>query len=171
MLVPAPPPIAQVHDLIGNVSTAPPTLSVFLYEITEDAHVKNRLPLRQDVPPDMILRRAPMGLILRYLVTPWSDDRLTDQQMLGCALRALRDNAILSGPQLNGGLAGTNEALKVSLSPLNIEERTRIWHAVQKPYRVSIAYEVRVVNLDSLVERTVVPVSNRVLQGAVPEAG
>jgi hypothetical protein len=168
VIVPVPPPIAQVHDLVGNVSMDPPTLTVFLYEIVEDATVKNRPPIRSDVPPDTFLRRAPMGLMLRYLVTPWSNDRLTDQQMLGRAMQALHDNAILTGPWLRGGLIGTTEALKVSLNPLTIEDRTRIWHAVHKPYRISVAYEVRVVNIESLTERTVVPVANRVLDGAVP---
>ena len=133
--------------------------------------LKAAQPIRTDAPPDTTVRRAPMGLILRYLVTPWSDDRLTDQQMLGCALRAMRDHAIIAGPRLRGGLAGTTEALKVTLNPLNLEERTRIWNAVHKPYRVSVAYEVRVVNLDSLVERRVLPVATRILDGAIPEAG
>ena len=168
-LMPAQPPLARVHDLLGNIPTDPPILTVFLYEIVEDPFVKNRPALRADTPPTVTLRRAPMGLILRYLVTPWSNDRLTDQQMLGRALQVLHDNAILTAEWLRGGLVGTAEALKVSLNPISLEERTRIWHAVQQRYRVSIAYEVRVVNVDSLVERTLTPVADRVLDSAVPE--
>jgi hypothetical protein len=167
--MPAQPPIARVHDLLGNIPTDPPILTLFLYEIVEDPFVKNRPALRTDTPPTVTLRRAPMGLILRYLVTPWSNDRLTDQQMLGRALQVLHDNAILTSEWLRGGLVGTAEALKVSLNPISLEERTRIWHAVQQSYRVSVAYEVRVVNIESLVQQTAIPVADRVLDGAVPE--
>ena len=66
---------------------------------------------------------------------------------------------------------GTTEALKISMNQLNLEERTRIWHAVQKPYRVSLSYDVRVANLDSTIEQRVRPVTSRVLDGAMPELG
>lgn len=171
VFLPAPPPLAQVDDLLGNISLDPPTLTVFLYEIVEDPSVRNRPPLRSETPPTVTLRRAPMPLILRYLITPWSNDRQTDQQMLGRAMQTLHDRATLSGPALRGGLAGTVESLHVTLSPLTLEERTRIWHAVHKPYRVSVAYEVRVVKLESLSQRVVKPVVERILDGAVPENG
>jgi hypothetical protein len=86
--------------------------------------------------------------------------------MLGRVLQALYDEAILHGPQLQGGLAGTSQALKVTLSQLTLEERTRIWNAVQQPYRLSVTYEVRVVNLDPLEQRTQVPVRARQLDPA-----
>ena len=99
-----------------------------------------------------------MALRLRYLVTPWSGDVLTDQQMLARVLQVLYDDAVLNGPQLQGLLAGTSEALKIVLTQLTLEERTRIWNAVQQPYRLSVIYEVRVVNLDAIQQRTHAPV-------------
>lgn len=164
-----PPPLVQLHNLVGAIPTDPPLLTVFLYEIVEDATSKNRPRITRDVPPNVALRKPPLALVLKYLITPWSNDRLTDQQMLGRSMQALYDNAILTGPLLGGALAGTNEALKVTLAPLTLEERTRIWHAVQQPYRVSLTYEVRVANLDSDVDRLVRPVSNRILDSALPE--
>ena len=71
-----------------------------------------------------------MPLILRYLLTPWGGDRATEHLLLGRALQTLHDDAILSGPQLQGGLAGTSEALKLKLAPLTLEEQTRVWFAV-----------------------------------------
>ena len=35
------------------------------------------------------------------------------------------------------------------IQKLTLEERTRVWYSVQRPYRLSLYYEVRVVNLDS----------------------
>jgi hypothetical protein len=171
VLGPPPPPIALVHDLQGNVPTDPPTLTVFLYEIIEDASAKNRSTVRQSAPPDVLVSKPPMALILKYLITPWSNDRMTDQAMLARALQAFYDNGIIGGPQLRGGLAGSTDTLKISLSPLQLEDRTRVWHAIQKPYRLSLSYEARVVNLDSEIDRAAVPVSQRVLQPAAPENG
>jgi hypothetical protein len=53
---------------------------------------------------------------------------------------------------------------------LTLEERARVWYAIEKPYRLSLTYEVRVVNLDAVTVQTVVPVNNRVTQYLGPEA-
>ena len=104
-----------------------------------------------------------MALLLRYMLTPWSGDRMTDHKLVGRTLQVLYDGAILSGTQLQGGLAGTDQALKVTLSPLTLEERARVWYAIEKPYRLSLTYEVRVVNLDAETVDAIPPVSQRAL--------
>lgn len=142
-------PVAEVHDLQGTIATNPAHLTLFLFEAAEDPSARNRPRLRTSVPPDHAIGKPPMALLLRYLLTPWSGDRITDHRILGRSLQALYDNAILSGAALRGGLADTDQALKISQAPLSLEERTRVWHAVQRPYRLSASYEVRVVNLDS----------------------
>jgi Pvc16 N-terminal domain len=163
----APAPLARVHDLQDPIALAPPTLTIFLFDALEDASARNRPRVRGVALPNSITStKPPMALLLRYLLTPWSPDRLTDQQILGRAMQALYDDAILSGPQLAGGLAGSDQALKITLTPLSLEERTRVWNAVQKPYRLSVAYEVRVINIDSEVVDSLHPVANRDLSYA-----
>ena len=100
-----------------------------------------------------------MALLLRYMFTPWSGDRVTDHRLLGRTLQIFYDGAIISGPSLQGGLVGTSQALKVTLSPLTLDERARVWYAISKPYRLSVTYEVRVVNLDALTVEATTPVS------------
>ena len=168
-LQPAPPPVAEVHDLQGTISTTPARMTIFLFEVIEDFSLRNRPHVRQTTPPDLTMQKPPMALLLKFLLTPWSGDRITDHRMLGRALQVLYDDAILSGPQLQGGLAGSAEALKVTLAPLTLEERTRVWHAVQRPYRLSLTYEVRVINLDAVHQETRVPVRTRVLDAAAPQ--
>jgi hypothetical protein len=169
-LTPAPPPIAEVHDLQGTISTSPARLMIFLFEAKEDPSQRNRRREREAVPATGILtRRPPMAALLRYLLIPWSGDRLTDQRILGRTMQVLYDHAILAGPQLEGGLAGTSEALKVTLAPLTLEELYRVWHAVQKPYRLSLTYEVRVVNVDTEAVVRSWPVSARELVHGVGE--
>ena len=81
----------------------------------------------------------------------------------------LYDHAILSGPLLQGNLALTDQCLKISLCPLTLEERTRVWHAVHKPYRLSVTYEVRVVQLESQTLEQFTPVNRRSLALTAPE--
>jgi Pvc16 N-terminal domain len=163
------PPVAMVHDLSGTVPTTPPTLTITLYEVVEDGSARNRPPTVQTTPTGPGLRKPPMALLLRYLLTPWGGDPITEQRMAGRALQVLYQDAILGGPRLQGDLQGSADALKVTLAPLSLEERARVWYAIQKPYRLSLNYEVRVVKLD--VAR-IVPagfVQSRTLDWAMPE--
>jgi hypothetical protein len=160
--------VAELHDLQGNIATNPARLTLFLYEASEDPSARNRPRVRAVVPPDVLVAKPPMALLLKYLLTPWSGSRLTDHRILGRTLQVLYDGAILSGTLLQGGLSGTDQALKVTLSSLSLEERTRVWYSVQKPYRLSVAYEVRVVNLVSTVLEAARPISQRSLAFAEP---
>jgi len=54
------------------------------------------------------------------------------------------DNSIIT---LN---AGNNvEELHLSICQRSIEELAKVWEALQKPYRLSVCIEVRVVRIDS----------------------
>lgn len=166
-LTPAPPPVAEIHDLQGTITTNPARLTLFLFEVVEDASAKNRPRVRRETPPTVEISKPPMALLLRYLMTPWSGDRFTDHQILGRVLQVLYDGAILAGTVLTGGLAGTDAALKINLAPLTLEERTRVFHAVQRPYHLSVTYDVRVVDLDSETAAVRRPVASRTLVPAM----
>jgi hypothetical protein len=170
-LDPASPPVAVISDLQGTISTSPARMTLFLFETVEDPSARNRPKVRVTPPPATGLgfRKPPMALLLRYMLTPWSGDRLTDHKLVGRTLQVLYDGAILSGTQLQGGLAGTDQALKVTLSPLTLEERARVWYAIEKPYRLSLTYEVRVVNLDAEQVETLSPVTQRSLGYEAPQ--
>ena len=163
------PPVAEVHDLQGTIPTTPARLTLFLYEVVEDPSARNRPRVRGSVPPNVTVQKPPMALLLRYLLTPWGGNRLTEHRLIARAMQVLYDEAILSGPDLRGNLAGTDQALKITLSPLTLEDQTRVWFAVQKPYRLSVSYEVRVVNLDAITVQQFTPVSRRTLDVAAPE--
>jgi len=173
-LVPAPPPVAAVHDLQGNIPIDPARLTLFLFEVVEDPSQRNRPAVRTDVlppaPPGLRISKPPMALLLKYMMTAWSGDRFTDHLILGRTLQVLYDGAILSGPQLVGAtLVNTSIALKITLTPITLEERSRVFYAVQKPYRLSLTYDVRVVDLDTRTAQSLVPVASRDIRPAVQE--
>ncbi len=157
----APQLSAELHDLQGTIPTSPARLTLSLFEVVEDPSARNRPRPRLLGSNTIDTWKPPMTLLLRYMMTPWSGDRATDHRILGRTLQILYDDAIIHGPALQGGLAGRAEALKVSLAPLSLEDRSRVWYAVQKPYRLSLTYEVRVVNLRSTVVTHDRPVTTR----------
>lgn len=164
-LSPDPPPIAELNDLSEPVQVNQPKLTVFLYEVAEDPTSRNRPPVRTLPPDPPTTRKPPMALLLRYLITPWGGDQETQHRMIGRALQVFYDDAILSGDDLSGSLSGSADALQFTLTPLTLDQKSWIWYAIQKPYRLSLNYEVRVVNLDSLDQHDLHLVQSRTFDG------
>ncbi len=159
----------NAHAVLDDLSgTAPAglTLTITLYEILEDAPSRNRPRPQQPAGTAVVSTKPPMALRLHYLLTPWGGDSMTEQQILGRAMQALYDDTILSGTELLGGLTGSADTLKITLIPLTLEDRARVWYAIQKPYRLSVNYEVRVVNLDATEE-----LRDEVVQSRTLDAG
>jgi len=166
-LTPPPSPVAELNDLSEQVQVTGPKLTIFLYEIAEDPTSRNRPPVRSLPPNPPTTRKPPMALLLRYLITPWGADPETQHRMIGKALQVFYDDAIWQGEELSGSLAGTTDALQFTLTPLTLDQKSWIWYAIQKPYRLSLNYEVRVVNLDSLDVTDQRLVRSRTINGAV----
>lgn len=118
------------------------TLSIWLYHVCPNEHLRNFPNVR--VQNQNFDQLTPLPLDLCYLLTPLKKDETANQVTLGRALQVLYDNAILT---LN---AGPNvEELHISICQRSIEELAKVWEAVQKPYRLSVCFEVRVVRIDS----------------------
>jgi hypothetical protein len=163
-----PPAICTLNDLSQPIGFPPPhpTLTVTLYEAIEDPSARNRPNVRRVQGNKVAVRRPPVALLLRYLITPWSGQPDSDHQILGRAIQILYDNAIISGPLLMNPsrLFDADEAIKLTMVPLTLEDRTHVWRSVNQPYRLSANYEVRVVHIESLAERQYEPVSSRRLE-------
>jgi hypothetical protein len=155
-----------VLDDLSGAAPAGLTLTITLYEILEDGPSRNRPRPQQPAGTAVISTKPPMALRLHYLLTPWGGDSVTEQQILGRAMEVLYDDAILAGTVLLGGLKGSADTLKITLIPLTLEDRARVWYAIQKSYRLSVNYEVRVVNLDATEQ-----LSEKVVQSRTIDAG
>jgi hypothetical protein len=168
-----PAPIAELHNLQGAIATAPPKLAVCLYEILEDVTTRNQPMQRIPHPAGLRIAKPPMTLTLRYLLTPFAPHPEDEQRILGRAMQALYEDAILSGPDLRGGpaplgLVGSADILAVTLDPLSLEERSRVFHAIQQPYRLSLSYQVRVANIHPQQDRPAELARSRSFDPAVP---
>lgn len=118
-------------------------LSIWLYQITENEHVKNQPEVRLN---DDANRFPPLSLNLYYLVTPFAASSDGDHLLLGRTLGVMYDNAVLP---LRDAAGGVMEELRIILCNLTLEELTRIWEALREPYRLSVCYQVRVAHIDS----------------------
>lgn len=99
-------PTVELNDLTDSITTSPSRVTIFLYEITEDATVRNAPATREIVGGIEVLRRAPLPLVLRYLITAWNPDPATHHTILGRIAQVLNDNAVVSGTALAGSLQG-----------------------------------------------------------------
>lgn len=123
-------------------------LSFWLYQVTENEHLKNQPPLRVN-GNDKLFRQPPLALNLYYLVTPFTGDSMMDYLLLGKTMQIFYDNAIIP---LHSDGDGVFEELHLTLCRLSLEELTRIWEALKEPYRLSVCYQVRVNRIDPLRE-------------------
>jgi len=142
-------------------------LSIWLYQITENEFLKNQPVARTNGHTTM--QDMPLALNLHYLITPFAPTPEADHRVLGLAMQTLYDNAILP---LRRPAEDISEELRVIFCRVSLEELTRVWEALREPYRLSVAYTVRVTRIDS--RRT--PQRARVVEsnndyGGVPAEG
>lgn len=137
-------------------------VNLYLYRVTESPSTKNRpWPGDRATPPS---NRPALGLQLFYLLTPLGtkpddasfglgDDAHT---MLGVAMLTLQENPVLNDIHLPDYDADTvlpdflrnsYEQIKIHLMPTSVEELSKIWATINQPYRLSVAYEVSLVEL------------------------
>lgn len=119
-------------------------LSLWLYQINENEFLKNQ-PMERTADPK-ISSFPPLALNFNYLITPFAPSGDGDHLLLGKTMQVLYDNStiLLHDPANN-----IAEELRIILCNLNLEQLTRIWEALQQPYRLSMCYQVRVTQIDS----------------------
>lgn len=155
----------------GEIQAAPPEtipqlesgqqmLVLYLYRVVESPELKNQGPDYEVLPtppggvPAVRVRQDPLSLNLHYLLIPFSGEAafLETYEMLGFAMKAFHDHGIFSPGQLAvPGLDPSEETLEFRLTqePLTTDQLSNIWEAVHAPYRLSVSYCVRTVQIGS----------------------
>lgn len=121
--------------------TGEKTLSIWLYQVSPNAYLRNTPNVRTSAETE---RFPPLSLDLCYLLTPSQKNEAANQGTLGRALQVLQDNSILT---LHAG--NDIEELHLNICQRSITELAEVWEALQKPYRLSVCFEVRLVQIDS----------------------
>ena len=153
-------------DLENNNSVR---LSMYLYRILENPYTKNRFPV--DGRGGM-QRKPPLTLDLYYLLTPLIGTPREQQIVLGKTMQILYDRAILEAQDFANAPGDSGEAVRLVLNPVSLEELTRVWQALEIPYRLSVCYIARVALVDSQQEQFKQPiVYKRVTYGTFQPQG
>lgn len=127
-------------------------VNIYLYQVLESAHAKNRAWRTQ---PNGSQQYPPLAVHLYFLLTPYAGDQGTAHHILGDVMRIMHDSSLIDAAELPESLRLSVEQLSIVLLPMQLEDLTRIWSALQSEFRLSVAYEVRVVLLES--EQIVMP--------------
>jgi hypothetical protein len=137
-------------------------LSVWLYRVVRD---EERLNDPEERLGPGLVGSPPLPLRLHFLMTPISNAPKAsgtemEQLILGKTLQVFNDRPCLRGTDLQDDLSGTDAVLYVRLEPLSLQEIYQIWDALEGSYRLSVSYEVSLVDIDSAAEpRPVSPVT------------
>lgn len=97
----------------------------------------------------------PLALNLRYLISAYGDNNdFSVHELMGQAMLVLHDNTILNQAQISGlvpdaGLADQIEKIKITPVPLSLDDMSKLWTSFQTEYRLSAAYEISVVLIES----------------------
>lgn len=121
-------------------------INLYLYQILENPYSKNQTWLTINSGEKQY---PPMALNLYYLLTPYASDAKSAHEVLSHSIRIFYNNSIINGDRLAGSLRSVIEQLSLVICPMKLEELTRIWNALQTPYRLSVCYEVRIVMIES----------------------
>ncbi|MCW5983256.1 MAG: DUF4255 domain-containing protein [Bryobacteraceae bacterium] len=131
-------------------------VNLFLYQVTECPYLKN-----QDLPGAAgagEYGHPPVVLDLHYLLTAYAEsdegDQIEAHQIMGDAMRALHDHPYLVGDILDPSLEDAVEPAKITLEPLTVEDVTKVWVALNTPYRLSVGYKATVVQIQSRIQRS-----------------
>lgn len=148
----------------------PPTLNLFLYRVSPNLGWRNeRLPSRNSNGER--IANPPLALDLHYLVTAYADEDFEAEILLGYAIHLLHERPVLDRAAIRraldpsplgspilppafqalaaSDLADQVEAVTVTPEPMDTEEMSRLWAAIQAHYRPTAAYIVSVVLIEA----------------------
>lgn len=160
-----------------RVTTLPPDddrvdgddgVNLFLYRVTESPF-GNNVDWRGDHTHPGGLKRPPLVLSLHYFLTAYAkkstttvQDDITAHQILGNAMAILHEHPVLNDihdsdfdadldTQFAHELRDSFEKIKMTMAPISMEDLSKIWTGLSKAYRLSVAYEVSLVQIAPIV--------------------
>ena len=163
-------PSPDVTILAPDESGGDRRINLFLYRVQENTTLKNAdWQIKPGDPTQLV--PPPLSLNLFYLMTPYTQNdpltgNATAHEILGEAMRVFHEHSLVPPSYLVAGLQDAREQVKIMLNPLDPEELGRVWSTFSQPFRLSVMYEVSVVQLELLGER---PMAKRVQQIGVPD--
>ncbi len=143
-MIPDPIPKPELIELCSPAETGDFRLTLYLYSVKENGEFRN----------SGLVRNSELSLSLFYLMTAYSAAEIKsrayeENYMLGKAMQVMDNHGIVKGSALLGTLAENAETVKINFHPLSTDEMSKLWIFPNVPYKLSVAYMVGPVTLDS----------------------
>ena len=129
-------------------------VNLFLYHVEHSPSWKNR-----EVPGTVKngeTGRPPLGLNLYYLVTAYGQDKneIIGHLLLGKAMSILHDHPVFSRDEIRAAFSASMlqnqvERVRITPQPISLDEVSKLWTGFQSQYKLSVAYQVNVVLIES----------------------
>lgn len=121
------------------------------YDIREDTSGKNTESISL---PDGSSQDAPAMLELYYVISVNSkaeigDRALDEAKIIGKIIQVIKDNSIIPSIYMPSNMGNTVEKVPISMLPLNMEEKVKVWTMFGESYKLSAFYVVGPVAIDS----------------------
>lgn len=158
-------PAVPVTILAPDETGGTPRINLFLYRIEENAFLKNQDFMLKPGDSSQLVP-TPLSLNLYYLMTPYAQNdpqtgNSTAHEILGEAMRVFYENSVIPQQFLETDLQGAREDFRIILNALDPEEIGRLWTTFAQPFRLSVRYQISVVQIDQSAAK-VQPMANRV---------
>ncbi len=175
---------ALAPDLIKIASEDPPRLNLFMYHVTPNQGWRNEgLPSRGAAGGR--ISSPPLALDLHYMLTAYAAKDYHAEILLGYAMQLLHEFPVLTRAAVRKALDNINtglsapldiltgsdladqvELVKITPEVMSLEELSKLWSAINRPYRPTNAYRASVVLIDrEYPARAPVPVLRRGADG------
>jgi hypothetical protein len=146
-------------------------INLFLYQTAADAALVNMPMPGRGKPGES--GQAPLPLTLYYLISSYgqNDDDIQGHRLLGQAMSVLHDHPLLGSAEIRDACAADLaesdlhnqiERVRITREPMSVDEMSKLWMTFKSEYRISAAYQVSVVLIESRrATRTPLPVLTR----------
>ncbi|MGB8508480.1 MAG: Pvc16 family protein [Pyrinomonadaceae bacterium] len=164
---------ALLGGITPKVTTMPPDdervddadgVNLFLYKIAESPFARN-MDWRGDRSNPVGSKYPPLAVTLHYLLTAYARpangtgrEDITAHQLIGNAMAILHEYPVVNDvhdadfdadldTQFPRELRDSFEKVKITMMPFSMEEFSKIWTGLNKGYRLSVGYEVSLVQI------------------------
>ena len=128
-------------------------VGLYLYDVREESDVTQR-PLMQRGMVQLQRPPRPYGLYYMVFINGSSQMGLKApdiQKIIGRAAQIVNDNSSVLPNQLQNWLDTQEPPIVLSQAKISLEEKVRVWQAINKPYQISLFYKAAPVFLSSEV--------------------
>ena len=128
-------------------------VGLYLYDIREESDITQR-PLMQRGQVQLQKPPRPYGLYYMVFINGSSQMGLKApdiQKIIGRVAQIVNDNSSVLPNQLQNWLDTQEPPIVLSQAKISLEEKVRVWQAINKPYQISLFYKAAPVFLSSEV--------------------